>query len=251
MSRAILSDRQPVYTVSGPVPVSSLVGQPFLGITRDPSGSLQPCWLQADRTDPGDVIGVDTRVGPFRLAPDAEIVADAAGLVLPLRVVRSADGRTVHIWPVSRHVKGYAWIWRRKHGKMIRELLHRCVARDVMGFDIEGRTVHHVNGVKTDSRPENLQVLSRSEHASLHYQETAALGLDPFAPRPERPRRTAPDRPPITSRRHTPLARPTRIEETGRCVVTAVMDAGTPASNVMLWPITDGSPFGKGILVCL
>lgn len=41
---------------------------------------------------------------------------------------------------------------------------HRLVA----GLPDEGLHVHHINHVKTDNRPENLQVLSHSEHARAH-----------------------------------------------------------------------------------
>jgi hypothetical protein len=30
---------------------------------------------------------------------------------------------------------------------------------------------HHINGIKTDNRPENLTVVTRSEHMRLHYKD--------------------------------------------------------------------------------
>jgi len=53
------------------------------------------------------------------------------------------------------------------------QLEHRLVIEREIGRKLKrNETVHHLNGTKTDNQPENLQVLSNSEHAKLH----AALG---------------------------------------------------------------------------
>lgn len=58
----------------------------------------------------------------------------------------------------------------RVNGKKVDE--HRIVAIRIFGEDaVRGKDVHHKNGDKSDNRPENLEVLTRSEHIRLHYSE--------------------------------------------------------------------------------
>lgn len=50
---------------------------------------------------------------------------------------------------------------------------HRLVGEILKGRPlIEGEVVHHLNGLKADNRPDNLEVLSsQSDHAALHAAE--------------------------------------------------------------------------------
>jgi len=54
--------------------------------------------------------------------------------------------------------------------------VHRLVAVAEYGFDATiGMDVHHINGVKWDNRPENLDLVDRGEHRSAHKRKTTWL----------------------------------------------------------------------------
>ena len=58
----------------------------------------------------------------------------------------------------------------RKSGYM---LIHRAMMEEKIGRKLNpNEIVHHINGNKTDNRIENLQIMSKSDHARLHYLVT-------------------------------------------------------------------------------
>ncbi len=69
------------------------------------------------------------------------------------------------------HAAGYVRIYRPGHALAARDgyvLEHRLVL-DEAGFEIpDGHHVHHRNGVKSDNRIENLEVILASEHNAAH-----------------------------------------------------------------------------------
>ena len=64
---------------------------------------------------------------------------------------------------------GYERVQTKYDGDKFSFPIHRLVAVAEYGFEaLEGNIVHHKNGVSWDNRPENLEVMSQSEHMNEH-----------------------------------------------------------------------------------
>ena len=82
--------------------------------------------------------------------------------------IRWANGRQPH----QNH--GYIYV-PISNGKS--RPMHDIVAEKMIGRPLcKGECVHHINGVKDDNRPENLAVMTYSEHGKLHSRKTIASG---------------------------------------------------------------------------
>lgn len=73
---------------------------------------------------------------------------------------------------------GYVRVWSPGHPEAFADgyvLEHRKVAHDTWGPIPEGYDVHHINHDRQDNRPENLRVVSRSQHASDHARAAGTI----------------------------------------------------------------------------
>ena len=71
----------------------------------------------------------------------------------------------------STYIDHYGYRHIKNEGEWIRE--HRLVMEKHIGRTLkEDEVVHHINGVKTDNRIENLQLMTSSEHAKHHAIES-------------------------------------------------------------------------------
>ncbi len=163
-----------VYTAAGPVPVKQLAdaGEDFVCVSYDPpSGRYKAKTARAWHAGRKRVVKVSTDKGSFELTYDHPVRLSNHTV---LRAEELFTGASLFACAIDRQ-HGHLRVHLRD-GMKGKQFLHRLVAHDVMGHDLSGRVVHHLNGDVNDNRPENLAVMTQAEHAALHGREAAAGG---------------------------------------------------------------------------
>lgn len=79
--------------------------------------------------------------------------------------------------PIRKKCRGYVWVLNPKRG--VHVSVHRWIWESVNGIIPEGLQINHKNGVKTDNRIDNLELVTQSEN-TLHAYKTglaSAVGV--------------------------------------------------------------------------
>jgi hypothetical protein len=96
-----------------------------------------------------------------------------------------AGGSKHPAWRGGTRTKcGYQMVWSKGHPEADASgyvFVHRLVAAEKLGRSLrDDEHVHHINEDRQDNRPENITVMTQSEHMSLHMRERHAAGKIPY-----------------------------------------------------------------------
>ena len=80
--------------------------------------------------------------------------------------------RGAHTKGGYRNPVGYLWVWQPKHHRANKSgyvLNSVIVMEQIIGRPLlDAELVHHSNQIKSDDRPENLKIMNKNQHLSLH-----------------------------------------------------------------------------------
>ncbi len=167
-----------VYTARGPIPVKQLAeaGEDFVVLSYDPpAGRYKAKTGRAWCAGRKRVVRISTDKGWFDLSFD--------------HPVRLSNHRVCRAEELQSGMSLFACAVDRQHGHLRvqlrdgmkgKQFLHRLVAHDVMGVNLEGLIVHHRDDDRNNNEPANLEVMTQAEHAALHGRALAAQGTHVF-----------------------------------------------------------------------
>ena len=102
----------------------------------------------------------------------------------PTEYTRTRDGAAQRVTASYRHrwaspyltKSGYLEVCAKRDGRRVKVLVHRLIGMAFVPGYSPGLTINHINGVKTDNRPENLEWVSLARNTQ-HQWETGLVNL--------------------------------------------------------------------------
>jgi ribonucleotide reductase alpha subunit/intein/homing endonuclease len=168
-----LAANQRVYTSNGPVPVIDLVGKDFITLSYDPpAGRFKAKNARAWRSGTKEVLRITTDKGTFELSHDHPIKL-STGEYVEAEALR--PGMSIFSCAIDLDQGRYMRVYL-KNGRKGKRRMHQLVAEDIMGVDPRGWVIDHRDNDKYNNVPENLGIMSQSDHARRHGKELAAAG---------------------------------------------------------------------------
>ena len=126
-------------------------------------------------TTPGNI---GDRVKRYKLSRFSS-KSEAVKAGLKKRYPDGRSGKNSNNWRGGRSItKGYVRLYTPDHPNAIQGKVfeHRLVAEKTLGrYLTKDEVVHHLNGIKDDNRPENLEVTNRKDHVHKHYIDSEAI----------------------------------------------------------------------------
>ena len=89
-------------------------------------------------------------------------------------ITKKYSGKNSWNWKGGkREVDGYVWIHKRNHPRNFNGYVKRAVLvaeKKLKRYLLPGELTHHLNGKKDDDRKENIAVMFRGKHNSIHFK---------------------------------------------------------------------------------
>lgn len=169
-----------VYTAEqGPITVKELAekGEDFISLSYNPIlGRYQACQARAWESGRKQLMRLTTDKGVFTLSKDHPVLL-MDGQYVALENLK--PGMSIRPGTITQNDLGYLRIGLHD-GKKSKESIHRLVAQDILGKEINNMEVHHKDRNPQNNHPENLEVVDRAEHLLIHAYEDFANGVHPF-----------------------------------------------------------------------
>lgn len=91
--------------------------------------------------------------------------------------IRKFKSNTWSDWGTDKN--GYVIRWKSHAGKTTIQMQHRAIMSDKLGRPLlKHENVHHINGIKHDNRPENLELWTRHQPTGARVQDKLAWSVE-------------------------------------------------------------------------